>query len=205
MLKANFSGVFSDKSFLQYLKSDTNQSKTNIQLIHTLSVAVEYNDEYNRGHSLRVANYACKIARNMGFSRNLAEKVYVAGLLHDIGKIVVPESILKKPGRLTAEEFIQIKRHVEYGVNILRKTERFKDVIPMIADHHERWDGSGYPVGKKGTEIQQGGRIIAVADAFDAMTSHRVYRSSVSKQAAYRELRNCSESQFDPEIIKFFC
>ncbi|MHB8073919.1 HD-GYP domain-containing protein [Desulfosporosinus fructosivorans] len=205
MLKANISEFIFDRGFLKNLKANTNQSKINIQLIHTLSSAVEYNDEYNRGHSLRVATYARKAARQMGFSRNLVETVYIAGLLHDIGKIAVPASILQKPGKLTNEEFIQIKRHVEYGVNILRNTERFKDVIPMIADHHERWDGSGYPVGKKGTEIHHGGRIIAVADAYDAMTSRRVYRSSVDKEDAYRELRNCSESQFDPEIIKCFC
>lgn len=203
MINLNTIHGFFAGTLMQSIKSHA-KSQTNNQLIHVLSTAIEYKDEYNRGHSMRVANYAEEIAKEMGLSQNFIDTVYTAGLLHDMGKIVVPDSILHKPSELTEEEFAQIKRHVEYGVNILQKTDRYNDVIPMIMDHHERWDGSGYPAGKKGSEISLGGRILTVADSFDAMTSDRSYSKSINEGDAYRELRNCSGSQFDPQIVQSF-
>jgi len=177
-------------------------SETNTQIVQAFSRAIEYKDEYTRGHSLRVAKYAQEIAKGVSRSPELGRRVFIAGLLHDIGKIGIPDVILKKSGGLTLEERRIIQNHSELGAGILQEIRGFQDIIQMILDHHERWDGSGYPQGKKGEEISFGGRILAVADAYDAMTSKRSYRGAISQEQALEELIRCSKSQFDPKVIE---
>jgi HD-GYP domain-containing protein (c-di-GMP phosphodiesterase class II) len=128
----------------------------------------------------------------------------IAGLVHDIGKIGIGESILNKPGSLSFEERSDIERHPEIGWRILSSTDEFSDLAGFILDHHEKWDGSGYPNRIKGEAIQLEARIIAVADAYDAMTSIRSYRKAMSKEEAIKELRRCSGTHFDPGIVDVF-
>ena len=127
--------------------------------------------------------------------------IALAGLLHDIGKIGIPESILDKPGKLTKEEYEIVKRHPEIGAEILSSIRQFEEVVPAIRHHHERYDGRGYPDGLKGEEIPVMARIIAVADAFDAMLSKRPYRDALSLNSAVKELQRNKGSQFDPQIV----
>lgn len=176
----------------------------NMELVQAFSKTIECKDQYTRGHSLRVATCAREIAKTQRFVSDLRRQVFVAGLLHDIGKIGVPEHILQKPGGLNAKEKELIQDHVILGANILEGLSGFCDIVQMIGDHHERWDGSGYPKGKRETEISLGGRILAVADAYDAMISTRVYRSAMNKEEAIREIRKCSGSQFDPKVVEAF-
>ena len=142
-------------------------------LLHSLTSAVDAKDAYTCGHSERVAVLSRAIARSAGLDEQLVERVYMAGLLHDVGKIGVPESVLQKPGRLTAEEFEQMKKHPTIGARILQDVRQIEDIIPGVLHHHERYDGKGYPHGLAGKEIPIMGRIICMADCFDAMTSTR--------------------------------
>ena len=130
--------------------------------------------------------------------------IETAGLLHYIGKIGIGDNVLLKPGKLTNEEFDIIKSHPEKAVKILESVEDLKDIIPIIAAHHERYDGKGYPNGLKGEEIHLGARIIAVADTFDAMTTKRVYRDAKDKKVSIEEIITCSGTQFDPQVVETF-
>jgi diguanylate cyclase (GGDEF)-like protein len=155
-------------------------------------------------HSSRVSNICQSIATKMDLDKDTVNQMRIAGLIHDIGKIGISESILNKPGSLSLEERSDIERHPETGWRILSPTDEFSDLAEFILNHHEKWDGSGYPNRIKGEEIQLEARIIAVADAYDAMTSKRSYREALSKEEAIKELTRCSGSQFDPEIIDVF-
>lgn len=174
------------------------------QLVYAFAKTIEYKDSYTMGHSQRVAEYARLIARQMRLSEEARERIYIAGLLHDVGKVGVPESVLQKPGALTSVERAQIQEHVNLGVQILQGVEGFHDIVQMVEDHHERWDGTGYSGRKKMQDIHFGGRILAVADAYDAMTSMRVYREPIGSLEACVELIRCRETQFDPEIVDAF-
>lgn len=172
-----------------------------IETLGVLINAVEEKDEYTRGHSERVTAISVVLAESMGYDE--IEFIEEAALLHDIGKIGIPEGILNKPGRLTDEEFKIIKTHPEKGERILSTSSKLLRVAKIVRQHHERVDGNGYPDRLNGEEIELEARIIAVADAFDAMTSHRPYRKAMSFENGIDVLLECSGSQFDSEIVEF--
>jgi HD-GYP domain-containing protein (c-di-GMP phosphodiesterase class II) len=169
-------------------------------LLHPLTSAVDAKDAYTCGHSQRVALFGREIAQAAGLPESLCERVYMAGLLHDVGKIGVPEEVLRKPGKLTNEEFAEMKKHVDIGARILRDVRQVDDLIPGVLYHHERYDGKGYPHGLAGQDIPLIGRILCVADSFDAMTSNRTYRKALPLEVALMEIRRCAGTQFDPML-----
>lgn len=173
-------------------------------LMHSLVNAVDAKDAYTCGHSERVALLSRTLAQQAGFGEALTERIYMAGLLHDVGKIGVPEAVLQKTGRLTPEEFEQIKQHPEIGARILRGIKQIEDVVPGVLYHHERYDGKGYPSRLAGENIPLLGRVICLADCFDAMTSSRTYRKAMPLEAALTEIRRCSGTQFDPALTDAF-
>jgi putative nucleotidyltransferase with HDIG domain len=177
-----------------------------VQTIRALAEAVDAKDAYTRGHSERVGVYASKIAREMGFPKEFIERVYIAGLLHDVGKIGVRDSVITKPDRLTPEEYAEIKQHPAIGAKILEPVDFLSDVVPCVRHHHEWYDGSdrGYPDRLRGDAIPLPSRIILVADTVEAMTSDRPYRKALSLDVVYAELTKFSGSQFDPVCIDAF-
>jgi len=177
-----------------------------VQTIRALAEAVDAKDAYTRGHSERVGVYASKIAREMGFQKDLIERVYIAGLLHDVGKIGVRDSVITKPDRLTPEEYDEIKQHPAIGAKILEPVDFLADVTPCVRHHHEWFDGSdrGYPDRLRGDAIPLPSRIILVADTVEAMTSDRPYRKALSLDVVYSELTKYSGSQFDPVCVDAF-
>jgi putative nucleotidyltransferase with HDIG domain len=174
-----------------------------IQTIRALAEAVDAKDAYTRGHSERVGVYASKIAREVGLPRELIERVYIAGLLHDVGKIGIRDYVITKPDRLTAEEYEEIKRHPEIGAKILEPVSFLADVVECVRHHHEWYDGSakGYPDGLRADRIPLPSRIILVADTVEAMTSDRPYRAGLPLDTVVRELHKFSGSQFDPACV----
>jgi putative nucleotidyltransferase with HDIG domain len=172
--------------------------------VRSLAAAVDAKDPYTRGHSDRVASYARAIAERMGLSSEQCVALEMAAYLHDIGKIGIREAILLKPGKLDAEEYGQMKHHPLIGANILRPVAFPWPIAPVVRHHHEHYDGNGYPAGLKGEEIPVLARILTVADAFEAMTSDRPYRSGRTYDAAIEELRVCEGSHFDPRIVDAF-
>jgi putative nucleotidyltransferase with HDIG domain len=177
---------------------------TYLDTIRSMIAALEAKDPYTRGHSERVAMLAEKIGRRLRLSEEQVETLSFAGILHDIGKIGTSRYILRKPERLSTEEYQRIKLHPESGALILREIKFLHQVVPVIFHHHEHFDGSGYIDGIKGREIPLLARILTVADAYDAMTSPRPYRPQLSQDIACQELIACSGSQFDPVIVKAF-
>ncbi|MGA3065300.1 MAG: HD domain-containing phosphohydrolase [Tepidisphaeraceae bacterium] len=173
-------------------------------LLHSLTSAVDAKDAYTCGHSERVAAISRQLTIEAGLPDALAERIYMAGLLHDVGKIGVPESVLQKTGRLTPEEFEQMKRHPQIGAKILQDVKQISDIIPGVLHHHERYDGQGYPGRLTGENIPLMGRIICLADCFDAMTSNRTYRKALPLEVALTEIRRCSGTQFDPILTEAF-
>lgn len=175
-----------------------------INVVRTLVSAVEAKDPYTCGHSERVALYAKCLAVHLGYDEEAVEKLYLTGLLHDIGKIAVSDAILKKPHHLTDEEFAEIKRHPDEGWKILHGLEQLSYVLPGVLHHHERIDGKGYPDGLCDTEIPMDGKILAVADAYDAMTSDRAYRSGMSQERAEEILHSGAGTQWDKRVVDAF-
>jgi putative nucleotidyltransferase with HDIG domain len=173
-------------------------------LLHSLTSAVDAKDTYTCGHSERVALLSRSLALEAGLNENQVDRIYMAGLLHDVGKIGVPEAVLQKCGKLTDEEFAQIKKHPEIGARILKDIKQVEDIIPGVLHHHERYDGKGYPAGLAGDSIPLMGRIICLADCFDAMTSSRTYRKALPLEVALTEIRRCSGTQFDPVLSDAF-
>ncbi len=155
-------------------------------------------------HSRRVSIIAEKVAIALGLERNVIDEIKLAGLLHDIGKIGIPERILNKPGRLLTEEYDIIKTHAEIGWRILGSSQEFRGIAEVVLHHHERWDGKGYMNGQKGEEIPIQSRILAVADTYDAITADRPYREALNDEDAIKELWRCSGSQFDPRVVGVF-
>ena len=172
--------------------------KAYMESIQTLRFTVEAKDTYTRGHSDRVSEYSVLIGQKLGLSDQDINNLRVGGLFHDIGKIGVPDNILLKNSKLTEDEYSEIKNHPAIGAHILSNATIFKDVLPIVKHHHERFDGNGYPGKLKGEEIPFLARITAVADAFDAMTSRRTYRDSLSLDIVKSEIQKCKGSQFDP-------
>ena len=173
-------------------------------LLHSLTSAVDAKDAYTCGHSERVALVSRHLAQQMGLSEKDVEQIYMAGLLHDVGKIGVPEAVLQKTGKLTPEEFEQMKRHPQIGARILQDIKQVREIVPGVLHHHERYDGKGYPTGLAGEKIPLMGRIICLADCFDAMTSNRTYRKALPLEVALTEIRRCSGTQFDPRLTAYF-
>ncbi len=155
-------------------------------------------------HSKRVSELCEAIAAEIGLDNDTIRQVKTAGLVHDIGKIGIDESILNKPGQLTNVEWDEIKRHPESGWRILISANEFSELADFVLEHHERWDGSGYPKGLKGNEISLEARIISIADSYDAMTSDRPYQKGAGKAEAIEEIIRCSGTQFDPDIARIF-
>lgn len=173
-----------------------------METVEVLRLAVDAKDEYTRGHSDRVAAIATMIGQDYGLQEKALEKLRLAGTFHDIGKIGTADDILLKTEKLSDEEFEEIKLHPIKGAMILSAVSMLEDIVPCVLHHHERYDGTGYPDGLKGEEIELFARIIAVADAFDAMTSDRQYRSHLSLAEAKEQLRTGSGTQFDPRIVE---
>jgi len=175
-----------------------------IGTVSSLANAIDAKSPWTKGHSERVMNIAAKIAEEMGLSELFVEQIKIAGLLHDIGKIGILEALLEKPDKISDEEFPPMLLHPEKGVAILSPIEQLQDVLPAIRHHHERYDGTGYPDGLKGEEIPLQARIVAVADAFDAMVSDRPYKKGFSVQKALRVLEKGAGTQFDPVVVECF-
>jgi response regulator RpfG family c-di-GMP phosphodiesterase len=174
-----------------------------VQTVRALAEAIDAKDAYTRGHSERVGVYASRIARQLGMRKEMIERVYISGILHDVGKIGVPDAIITKPARLTPEEYEEINKHPEIGARILEPVEFLADVVPCVRHHHEWFDGSecGYPYGLRGEQIPLPSRIILVADTVEAMSSNRPYRNGLPLDVVVRELHKYSGSQFDPEVV----
>lgn len=178
--------------------------KAHLQTISGLAGALETRDSYTRGHSDRAAEYAEAIARELGLSAEQTGRLQYAVVLHDIGKIGIPDSILNKPGKLTDEEYELMKTHPAKGADIIAKIPFLEQIAPLVRHHHERWDGTGYPDGLAGGNIPIESRIVAVLDSFEAMTSDRIYRRAPGRAFALNELLRCSGSQYDPQVVEAF-
>jgi putative two-component system response regulator len=227
--------MLENRSYRLYLEERVKEQtvkirKTFFNSITSLAYALEAKDKYTSGHSQRVTEFAVDIARELGMPEDKVEKIKLAGLVHDIGKIGVRESVLNKPGKLTDEEYQHVLDHCEMGERILRPIVEDEEILKMVRHHHERYDGTGYPDGLSGEEIPDGARILAVADAYiniagnqvakeklsqgamilavadayDAMTSDRPYREAMDVQDAFAELEKGKGKQFDPVIVDTF-
>lgn len=181
------------------------ENEKNIEgVLKVISSFVDAKDTYTRGHSTRVADYSMKIAEALGYKEESIKNVYYVALMHDCGKCYIPDEILKKPGRLTEEEFLIIKDHSSKGGEMMDGLPFIKNAADGARYHHERYDGSGYPAHLKGEEIPEIGRIICIADSFDAMNSHRCYRRKLSLETIVEELNENKGKQFDPHITDVF-
>ena len=174
------------------------------EITKVISECVDMKDAYTNGHSARVAKYTVMLARRMGKSEEETENLYNIALLHDIGKISIPDSILNKPGRLTDEEYEIMKSHSQRGYDILKEIEIAPELAIGAGYHHERLDGTGYPRGLKGDEIPEYAQIIAVADTFDAMYSTRPYRTRMPLEKVAAEIRRVSGTQLNPDAVQAF-
>jgi HD-GYP domain-containing protein (c-di-GMP phosphodiesterase class II) len=175
-----------------------------LDVITALASAIDARDSYTHGHSHRVTEYAVLIAEEMGLTPEEIDIIRNASILHDVGKIGIKEEILKKPGKLTEDETLEMQYHPFIGTRILQSVKLLEPVLPLVYHHQEKYDGSGYPEGLKGQEIPLGARVIGVCDAFEAMTSDRPYRKALPVEKALAELRNEAGRQFDPEIVEVF-
>ncbi|HEU4711479.1 MAG TPA: HD domain-containing phosphohydrolase [Pyrinomonadaceae bacterium] len=172
--------------------------------LKALTAALETRDSETHGHSERVVSYSLRLGREYGLNSEQMKSLEFGSLLHDIGKIGVPDSILRKPAKLTEEEWEAMREHPLHGQQILRGIEFLQGAARVVAQHHEKWDGSGYPLGLSGEDVDVCARIFAVADAFDAITSDRVYRRGKSYEAAAQELDDWAGRQFDPKVVEAF-
>lgn len=175
-----------------------------VEIIASLAKALEARDPYTQGHSERVVNYALLMAQELGWSQGLKDKLKSAAVLHDLGKIGIPDSILHKKDKLTDEEYDFIKKHELISIKIIEPLKQFKDIMPWIMHHHERWDGKGYPYGLGGNNIPLGAQIIALADTFDTITTGRDYKKAFSFEEAVGELNRVKGTQFNPELVDIF-
>ncbi len=188
----------------QLAESNEKLEQAYLDMIQTLRYTVEAKDPYTRGHSDRVSEYAVLIGEKIDLSGEQIKTLQVGGLFHDIGKIGIPDSILLKKEKLTNDEYSEIKNHPSIGAHILGSATIFKDIIPIVKHHHERFDGKGYPNGLSGEQIPILARITAIADTFDAMTSKRSYRNALDLEIVKEEIARCSGTQFDPKFAKIF-
>ncbi len=199
-----------NRFYQQHLESEVKRQRARIQELflegaQTLAHALEAKDAYTRGHSQRVREYAVRTAVFLGFTGDFLDNIRLGAELHDIGKIGTREAVLNKPGRLTADEFRHITEHTVLGERILAPLARERPIVLHIArSHHERLDGDGFPDGLRGDSIPLEARIVAVVDAFDAMTTNRAYRASLQPNEAYEELDRCAGTHFDPQVVEAF-
>ena len=178
--------------------------KAYLESIQTLRYTVEAKDPYTRGHSDRVSEFSVLIGKYLGLSDSDLKILEIGGLFHDIGKIGVPDTILRKESKLTDDEYSEIKNHPSIGAHILSTASIFADIIPIVKHHHEKYDGNGYPGRLKGEEIPYLARITALADTFDAMTSKRTYRDALPLETVIAEFERCKGTQFDPMLADVF-
>ena len=192
----------------EYLREieEKNREIQRVMLDTTTTIVniIDAKDEYTKGHSQRVSEYSATIARELGYSEEEIANVRYVALMHDIGKIGIPDAILKKPDRLDAEEFAVMEQHVTIGAGILHENHMINDLEIGARYHHEKYDGSGYAEGLKGENIPEIARIIGLADTYDAMTTNRVYRKRLTDQEVVAELRKNSGTQFDPKLVELF-
>ena len=181
------------------LSTDSSQA-----LINFFEDEVDKKDHYTKCHCNRVSEYCVLIGKKLGLPQEDLDKLRIGGLFHDIGKIGIPDNILKKESKLTNEEYDEIQTHTSLGVDILTRNKVFKEIIPIVEYHHEKYDGNGYPFKLKGDEIPLAARITAVADTFDAMTSKRSYRDPIPLIDVVEEFKKFSGTQFDPNIVNTF-
>jgi HD-GYP domain-containing protein (c-di-GMP phosphodiesterase class II) len=196
---AHFIGVFHE-NIARY----TEQRQLFLGTVRALASAIDAKDRYTRGHSERVGLLAGQMAQAMKLSEEEVKRYRLAGMVHDVGKIGVPEAVLRKPGRLTDEEFALIQEHPRTGHTILKDIPQMDAVLPGVLHHHERWDGKGYPGKLAGSEIPLMARVLGLADTFDAMSSHRAYRTARPRHAVLEELVRCAGGQFDPDLVGTF-
>ncbi len=191
-----------EKKTQEVLEQSRKLEKISIQIVKALSDAIDAKDPYTNGHSARVAEYSREIARRAGFSITAQNDIYMMGLLHDVGKIGIPDAIINKPAKLTDEEYSVIKKHPVMGAEILGNITEFQQLSTGAKWHHERYDGKGYPDGISGENIPVEARIIAVADTYDAMSSRRSYRDILPQAKVRDELEKGLGTQFDPVFAK---
>jgi putative nucleotidyltransferase with HDIG domain len=174
------------------------------QTAESLADAIEKRDPYTGGHTRRVTQYSLATAKHLQLKPIETKWLKISAVLHDIGKIGIDDQILRKPDRLNPEEFDEIKRHATMGAEIIDHIKQLKNIIPGVKYHHEQLDGTGYPEGLKGEKIPILAKIVAVADTYDAMTTDRPYRRALSKEMAIKELKRCTGTQFDREVVEAF-
>ncbi len=197
-------GFFVSKFNLKnYRERQKNDVRVILQAMNTFISFIDAKDPYTRGHSRRVAMYAAEIAKRMRLAEDEVQNIYYAGLLHDAGKISIPDAVLNKPGKLTEEERKQIQDHTVAGGEMLKQMSSLRGIRETALYHHERYDGKGYPEGLKGDAIPLYARIVGVADSYDAMSSNRVYRRHLSKDEIIEEIQKGSSTQFDPSIVPY--
>lgn len=184
----------------EIVKEHEKNERLSLQIVKTLAGTIDAKDSYTKGHSSRVAEYSKEIAKRAGYSERAQEEIYMMGLLHDVGKIGIPDTVINKPSRLTDEEYETIKTHPMVGFEILKNITEMPKLSIGARWHHERFDGTGYPDGLSGRDIPEEARIIAVADAYDAMSSRRSYHEIFSQKYIIDELTRCKGSQFDPRF-----
>jgi putative nucleotidyltransferase with HDIG domain len=172
--------------------------------LKALAAALEARDHETHGHSERVVNFSLRLGRELRLDKSEMRSLEFGALLHDIGKIGVPDAVLRKPAGLTADEWTKMREHPTHGQQILRGIDFLEGAARVVGQHHEKWDGTGYPAGLRGEEIDLNARIFAVADAFDAITSDRVYRGGRSYEVAVAELEEFAGRQFDPKVVAAF-
>ncbi len=201
---ALFVGFFvSNFNLKNYLEKQKNDVRIILQSMNTFISFIDAKDPYTRGHSRRVAMYAAEIAKRMRLSEDEVQNIYYAGLLHDAGKLSVPDAVLNKPGKLTDEERKLIQDHTVAGGKMLKQMSSLRGIRETALYHHERYDGTGYPEGLKGDTIPLYARIVGVADSYDAMSSNRVYRRHLNKDEIIEEIQQGSGTQFDPNIVPY--
>ncbi len=190
--------------FISYRKFVEMEKNFHKSIVLVLSKALDFYSPYTKGHSERVAEISVKIAKALKLPKETIEKIYWASILHDVGKIFVPQDILNKPGKLTNEEYNLIKLHPVKSYELIKEVQGLENIAEIVKHHHEHWDGTGYPDGLKGENIPFESRIIAIADAYDAMTSKRPYREALTPEEAVEEIKRYAGTQFDPYVVKYF-
>lgn len=184
------------------MSCDCEITHENHELVECITSALDARDPYTGDHSRRVSDMACFLCRKMKMAEAEVQEIHIAGHLHDIGKIGVPDRVLLKEGRLNDEEWQLMKKHPQIGAEIMSKSEHFTRIAAILLHHHERWDGKGYPFGAKGEEIPIGARVIAICDSIDAMASKRSYRNALPLEIVREEIQKNIGIMYDPEIAQ---
>ena len=200
---ALFAAVHSRLERAQVLEN-AHTTEAYLRTILVMANAIEARDSYTGGHVERVAAYGQQLARALGWPEQSIKEVRLAGIMHDVGKVAIPDAILNKPDKLTPQEWEIMKTHTTKGLQILAPLEHSQTILDGVGCHHERFDGKGYPGGLKGEDIPQTGRLLAIADSYDAMTSSRAYRARFSPQEAIQRLQNGAGTQYDPHMVDCF-